>query len=91
MIDWEKSLRGDVASIVSAAGPAMTLRTAYDIADALIDKFDINKKPAITGIDLGFMIQRVFCDTTIDAEQVGHKMLAELEGMRLVIRDVDDV
>lgn len=66
------------------------VNTSWPVVDRILERFDVTPKPAVREIDLGQMVGLAAGGYTGGTEEVGRKMLDQLDAACLRIVRCDD-
>lgn len=64
---------------------------ANELADAILERFDVIPKPVVSESKLGFMVKQAYQDPAWNMDYVGSRMLDQLDAANLMIVRSDEV
>ena len=90
MSDVRQQLRVVIQDIAEQRHAALEATSSTDFADAILERFDVTPKPAVTDSDLGRMVQRAYSVYVETYAEIGKRMLDQLDAAGLKIVKADD-
>ena len=90
MSDVRQQLRVVIQDIAEQRHAALEATSSTDFADAILERFDVTPKPAVTAHEMGRMVRAAVGFSSMDYERYGSKLLDQLDAAGLRIVKADD-